>query len=93
MVAIAKTGSGKTLGFLVPAAIHIASQRVNSHRGHHGEPTIRSEPGGGPNVIILAPTRELAQQINEVATKLCGYYKGMRSVCLTGGAPKGRQIR
>ena len=42
-------------------------------------------------VIILAPTRELAQQIDE---ELKGFTKGFRifSVCTVGGAPIGRQI-
>ncbi len=42
-------------------------------------------------VIILAPTRELAQQIDE---ELKGFVKGFRifSVCVVGGAPIGRQI-
>jgi ATP-dependent RNA helicase RhlE len=42
-------------------------------------------------VIILAPTRELAQQIEE---ELKGFVKGLKifSVCVVGGAPIGRQI-
>ncbi len=42
-------------------------------------------------VIILAPTRELAQQIEE---ELKGFVKGLRifSVCAVGGVPIGRQI-
>lgn len=42
-------------------------------------------------VIILAPTRELAQQIDE---ELKGFVKGFKifSVCVVGGAPIGRQI-
>ena len=48
-------GTGKTLSFLLPAFIHI-----------DGQPTPRGERGG-PNVLVFAPTRELAQQIsNEV---------------------------
>ncbi len=42
-------------------------------------------------VIVLAPTRELAQQIEE---ELKGFVKGLRifSVCAVGGVPIGRQI-
>ncbi len=42
-------------------------------------------------VIIVAPTRELAQQIDE---ELKGFTKGFKifSVCVVGGAPIGRQI-
>lgn len=43
-------------------------------------------------VMILAPTRELAQQIDE---ELKAFVKGMRifSVCAVGGAPIGKQLR
>ena len=51
LVAIAQTGSGKTMGFLVPAIIHAANQP-------------KLQRGDGPIVLVLAPTRELAQQIH-----------------------------
>ncbi len=47
LIGIAKTGSGKTLGFVLPAIKHILSQP-------------RTRRGDGPRVVILAPTRELA---------------------------------
>ena len=50
------------------------------------------EQGDGPIVLCLAPTRELAQQIQEVAVKF-GNKSNVRSCCLFGGAPKGAQIR
>lgn len=49
-MAIAQTGSGKTLGYLLPALVHAVNQ---PKLGQHD----------GPQVLILAPTRELAQQI------------------------------
>lgn len=45
----------------------------------------------GPIVLILAPTRELAVQIQEESRKF-GVRSGVRSTCIYGGAPKGRQI-
>ena len=48
MVAVAETGSGKTLSFLLPAFVHIKAQ-----------PPIRY--GDGPVALVLAPTRELAK--------------------------------
>jgi superfamily II DNA/RNA helicase len=33
IVAIAKTGSGKTLGYLIPAFLHLEQHRSNSRRG------------------------------------------------------------
>jgi superfamily II DNA/RNA helicase len=55
IVAIAKTGSGKTLGYLIPAFLHLEQHRSNSRLG--------------PTVLVLAPTRELATQIQEECVK------------------------
>lgn len=51
-----------------------------------------SVQGEGPIVLVLAPTRELAVQIQEEALKF-GSRAGIRSTCIYGGAPKGPQIR
>jgi len=57
LIAIAQTGTGKTLAFLLPAFIHIDFQ-----------PTPRNERKG-PSILVLAPTRELVLQIeSEVST-------------------------
>jgi len=42
--------------------------------------------------VILAPTRELALQITDELRLLCAFLPGIRTVCLYGGAPIGRQI-
>ncbi|KAJ0974969.1 hypothetical protein J5N97_016934 [Dioscorea zingiberensis] len=78
IVAIAKTGSGKTLGYLLPGFIHIKHLRNNSRMG--------------PTVLVLSPTRELATQIQEEAVKF-GRSSRISSACLYGGAPKGPQLR
>lgn len=49
-------------------------------------------PGEGPIVLVLAPTRELAVQIQEESAKF-GSQSNARSTCIYGGAPKGPQIR
>jgi len=79
LVGIAKTGSGKTLAFSLPGMIHLK----------HQAPLQR---GDGPIVLVLTPTRELAQQILEVAVTF-GNHSGIRNVCVYGGAPKGPQLR
>ena len=79
IVGIARTGSGKTLGFALPAIIHIAAQ-----------PALN--PGEGPIALILCPTRELAQQVNKVCQEF-GQLANIKTACLYGGAPKGQQIR
>jgi superfamily II DNA/RNA helicase len=58
LVAVAATGSGKTLAFLLPAMVHINAQAA-------------LRPGDGPVALALAPTRELAQQIEEVLPRQC----------------------
>ncbi|XP_022561758.1 DEAD-box ATP-dependent RNA helicase 30 isoform X2 [Brassica napus] len=78
LIGIAETGSGKTLAYLLPALVHVSAQP-------------RLGQDDGPIVLILAPTRELAVQIQEESRKF-GLRSGVRSTCIYGGAPKGRQI-
>ena len=78
VVGIAQTGSGKTLSFILPAIIHIL-----------GQPPVQR--GQGPVSLVLAPTRELACQIQAVAEEY-GRAMGVRNACLYGGASKGKQI-
>lgn len=88
MVAVAKTGSGKTCGFLLPALARIAA------RGPAPVPKkisfSKSEPAT-PSVLVLAPTRELALQILSEAEKFLSFVKA-RAVVLYGGTSKGPQI-
>ncbi|KAL6455623.1 hypothetical protein MHYP_G00354740 [Metynnis hypsauchen] len=79
MVGIAQTGSGKTLAYLLPAIVHINHQPY-------------LERGDGPICLVLAPTRELAQQVQQVAYDY-GKSSRIKSTCVYGGAPKGPQIR
>lgn len=77
LVGVAKTGSGKTLAFIVPALAHISVQ----------EPL---KPGDGPLCVVLAPTRELAQQIEQETIKVLP--QNVRCGCIYGGSPKGPQL-
>jgi superfamily II DNA/RNA helicase len=72
VIASAQTGTGKTAAFVLPALHKLAVPSA-----------IRSK---GPRVLVLTPTRELAQQINEAVRK---YGKNMRvkTVCILGGMP------
>ncbi|CCE82299.1 Piso0_002019 [Millerozyma farinosa CBS 7064] len=79
MVGIAATGSGKTLSYCLPGIVHINAQPLLS-------------PGDGPIVLVLAPTRELAVQIQQECSKF-GRTSRIRNTCIYGGAPKGPQIR
>jgi len=79
VVAIAQTGSGKTISFALPAMLHINAQPLLA-------------PGDGPIALVLAPTRELAVQIQQECTKF-GASSRIRNTAIYGGAPKGPQIR
>lgn len=65
MIGIAQTGTGKTLAFLLPALIHIDGQGVPK------------EERKDPMVLIIAPTRELALQIDREVNKY--HYKGIKA--------------
>ncbi|XP_046739463.1 probable ATP-dependent RNA helicase DDX43 [Diprion similis] len=78
LIGIAQTGTGKTLAFLLPALIHI-----------EGQPIPRSQRGG-PNILIMAPTRELALQIEQEVGKY--KYRGIKAVCLYGGGSRKEQV-
>ena len=53
---------------------------------------VLSAPGDGPIVLVLAPTRELAVQIQNEATKF-GASSKIKNTCIYGGVPKGPQVR
>jgi len=80
MICIAKTGSGKTCGFLLPS-IH---QHINCKTYNQRGPRY-------PVLLVLAPTRELACQIMDETRKF-GRPMGINSVCTYGGSPKYPQI-
>eukprot|EP00406_Dinophysis_acuminata_P044466 CAMPEP_0179312854 /NCGR_PEP_ID=MMETSP0797-20121207/53497_1 /TAXON_ID=47934 /ORGANISM="Dinophysis acuminata, Strain DAEP01" /LENGTH=595 /DNA_ID=CAMNT_0021022833 /DNA_START=88 /DNA_END=1871 /DNA_ORIENTATION=- len=80
VIGVAKTGSGKTLAFLLPGFMRILRTREQNPRGPHG-----------PQLLALAPTRELARQIEEEAQKF-GNPCRIRTACLYGGAPRGHQL-
>ena len=73
MVGIAATGSGKTLAFGLPALTQIKAQ-----------PPCKP---GQPACLVLAPTRELAQQTAKVFDD-AGDATGIKCVCVYGGGPK-----
>merc|ERR1719210_2361700 len=76
VIGIAQTGSGKTLAFLLPGVVHLNAQ-----------PPLRSRDG--PVGLVLAPTRELATQINEECAR---FSAGLKVTCVYGGASKRDQL-
>lgn len=79
LIGLASTGSGKTLGFALPAIVHIMAQDY-------------LQAGDGPIALMLAPTRELALQIKAECDKF-GASSQVKNTCVYGGVPKGPQMR
>ncbi|KAF4141779.1 Helicase conserved C-terminal domain [Phytophthora infestans] len=78
VIGIAKTGSGKTLAFLLPMFRHVLAQ-----------PPLQENEG--PIGIIMAPARELAQQIYVEARKFSKGL-GLRATAVYGGSSVSEQI-
>ncbi len=78
VIGCAQTGTGKTAAFVLPALHRIAAQP--------NAPVAKHRMTSVPRVLVLAPTRELAQQVAEQAVRY-GQALRVRIVCLYGGAP------
>ncbi|NXN32160.1 DDX43 helicase, partial [Nycticryphes semicollaris] len=78
LIGIAQTGTGKTLAYLIPGFIHLTSQPISK------------DQRGGPGMLVLAPTRELALQVEAECSKYT--YKGIKSICVYGGGDRKGQI-
>ena len=88
----AQTGSGKTFAFLLPLL-----QSLESSSSTH--PRCKALPDGKPiltparpRILVLAPTRELASQINLEAKKLTFQHPSLICVCVYGGANSRGQL-
>jgi superfamily II DNA/RNA helicase len=78
LIASAQTGTGKTAAFVLPAL-----QRISIPS------TLR---GKGPRVLVLTPTRELANQVSD-AVQTYGKFLRVRSGAILGGVPYFEQQR
>jgi len=74
IIAIAETGSGKTAAFLIPMLVFLSQKpRINAQTAELG-----------PYALIMAPTRELAQQISAECNKFSSELN-IRNACIVGG--------
>lgn len=73
LMASAQTGTGKTAAFLLPALT-----KLQKEPKHHGR---------GPRVLVLTPTRELADQVAKVATDFARHIPKCKAACFVGGTP------
>ncbi|KII70281.1 putative ATP-dependent RNA helicase DDX46 [Thelohanellus kitauei] len=78
VIGIAKTGSGKTIAFLLPMFRHVLDQPSMSE-------------GDGPIAIVLTPTRELAVQIFRECRRFAKHLN-LKVICLYGGSVVSEQI-
>jgi superfamily II DNA/RNA helicase len=81
------TGSGKTAAFVLPALQRVLEARRDpARRRPKGAPS-------GPRVLVLAPTRELAQQVARASTVYGRGVQGLRVATVVGGVPYGVQLK
>lgn len=73
IMASAQTGTGKTAAFLLPALHRLTKEAKQFARG--------------PRILVLTPTRELAEQVSKVATDLCRNIHRCKVVSVVGGVP------
>ena len=81
-----RTGSGKTLAFALPLVARLAHLVPSAS----GLPR-RSQPGA-PRGLVLAPTRELANQIMATIEPLAKT-SGLRAITIFGGVNQSRQVQ
>lgn len=74
LIGIAATGSGKTVAFVLPMLTYVNSL----------PPLNEETTQDGPYALVLAPTRELAQQIHQETVKFAAFCK-IRAVLVVGG--------
>lgn len=85
LMACAQTGSGKTAGFLFPIIMAMI-KNGGKEAPDNGRRQVY------PEALILAPTRELAQQIFDEGRRFT-YCTGIAAVCIYGGAEVREQLR
>ena len=78
VIGSAQTGTGKTAAFVLPALQRLASMAAGTPPAHRAT--------GRPRVLVLAPTRELAQQVATQSIQY-GRYTRLKTVSIYGGAP------
>lgn len=89
VIAQAKTGTGKTLAFLIPILQRMIGEDPNLARPSYRQPRTTADDIRG---VIISPTRELAEQIAEEARKVV---KGTSIVVQTavGGTQKRQMLQ
>ncbi len=74
-----QTGSGKTAAFMLPSLERLTSPSPVQ--------------ANGPRILVLTPTRELAQQVKTAAETYSRNLRRVRTVCVVGGTAYPQQLR
>ena len=80
VLAKAKTGTGKTLAFLIPTIENIINSKAHSQ-------------SNGILALCISPTRELASQIEAECKALTTFHRPFVSKCIFGGTSKNGDLR
>ena len=83
-----QTGSGKTAAFLLPT-LHALAGNEDTLLSFKD----RMRAVTAPSILVLCPTRELAQQVSQDAIGFVRHMKGVRIAAIMGGMPFGKQIQ
>ena len=92
-----RTGSGKTIAFGAPLVERLmqlwAASGASAPRQAQGTGTgrVKRQIGRSPRALILAPTRELALQIDRTVQPIAQSV-GLFTTQIYGGVPQGRQV-
>ena len=79
VIGCARTGTGKTAAFVLPLLHHLTK-----NAGHHSNRHIRA--------LVLTPTRELAQQVEDFITTY-GRFTSLQSLAVFGGVSMENQLK
>ena len=90
ILAAAQTGTGKTAAFLLPTMSKLGHVVPPAKKGDRGRRRRNAARGRGPLMLVITPTRELAQQIDEVCTTVAKR-TGHTAVTVVGGLSYGPQ--
>ncbi|MGS0756534.1 DEAD/DEAH box helicase [Roseateles sp. GG27B] len=82
----ARTGSGKTAAFILPALQKVLDGRADAATRQKGK-------NYGPRVLVLCPTRELAMQVAKAAQTYGRYVPGLKLSTVLGGMPYALQLK
>ena len=82
VLGVAQTGTGKTAAYLLPILSMLDDDRQASQESKKSHPRF---PEDAINCVVMAPTRELAQQIDQAMEGFSFYLDGISSIAVYGG--------